>query len=341
MWSVLLSVLGIVVVVGLVLLVFLRDKKAWNATLKQLEAKTSLNLIGEDDLFRRGKLVGRTDDLRVEVDCFSDNQGDSSTHYHRARAWVDVSSSLRITPESFGTGFVKMLGGQDHEVGDPQFDPMVRIRGDASEAQAHLSAEARQAIADAMHFHCTVRDGYAAVYAEGTKPSIGELERVLELAIAIGKGMSMEGRLTDRLRVRALEDPLALVRARALRHLHELQPAESYPVAAEVLEAAGLAATVDAATSALSRRDVDLVLAAAVRLSVDGDTSAVPLLRAAAEGVPSDIAQQLERAVAEIQSRVSHAAGGGVTLASGAQSGGLSEAAKQGALSATRNREGA
>ncbi|MCB9780265.1 MAG: hypothetical protein H6742_16980 [Alphaproteobacteria bacterium] len=84
------------------------------------------------DWFSAPSITGAVGDQAVHVGQVTRKHGKSSTTYTVFRAPMDgpIPAGLSITREGFGDALMKMLGGQDIQIGDPVWDPKLRIKGD-------------------------------------------------------------------------------------------------------------------------------------------------------------------------------------------------------------------
>ena len=94
-------------------------------------------------LFSSAVLHGELDGVSVHVDILTRQEGETGSYYTQVwgRVPVVLPAGLRITPEGLGTTLVKMVGGQDIQVGDVVLDDRARIQGDSPEDIRGLFAD--------------------------------------------------------------------------------------------------------------------------------------------------------------------------------------------------------
>src|SRR5262249_12014908 len=98
----------------------------------------------------------------VTLDTHTDSSGESSTTYTRMRAPYVNPEGFRFTiyRKRFFSDLGKLLGMQDIEVGDPDFDEAFIIKGNDEERVCELFANAkiRQMIQDQLQIRLEVKD---------------------------------------------------------------------------------------------------------------------------------------------------------------------------------------
>lgn len=125
-----------------------KGKSAWQ------EAGMELGIACEAGGILSGpRLQGTVDGIRIEVDTHTQHSGNSSVTYTRYVAWhpAPIGLGLSVARQGAWRGVAKLFGVQDIEVGDPDFDAAVVVKGrDPAAVQAFLTPERRARILHAV-----------------------------------------------------------------------------------------------------------------------------------------------------------------------------------------------
>ncbi len=238
-------------------------------------------------------------------------------------ATIDVSCSIpsgvRVRPEGF-------FGGKDPDLGDPAFDSLVDLQGDAAWLSAAFSARAR---ADLLALQG--RGGYRLererVLASAHVDSDGsDIVRALEVAVRLAAALHLEPeQLPGALLARSRESAGDVGRLAALRLL------AAFPESPEARQLVGSGGRLDGdpafvamskavtapATAEpriinlLGHREIEVRRAAITWLESCGTADAVQALRDSSTG---QLKQPVREAVRAIQARVAHVDAGSLAL---------------------------
>lgn len=275
------------------------------ALLQQLADDLGLDWSAE---YPASTLWGQIDGVRVCVDRYSD--GDAT--WERVRAWPDVPTDVHIRGEQIGHVVLSLLGADDLQIGDPDFDNNLRLTGREEDLRRILSADVRRAMVEALPQHFSLREGVVEVRQEIPSVDSHALRLLVDRAVAISKALNDASLLST-----ATADPSPLARTHALRVLAEVDPGAARTVADQLLGSRP-------PQEALTGRVADLV-AAAIVLREEGTAADIPALRALQ--LPQSSMQELvDRTIATIQSRVASPAAGGLTISDNRQEGAISAA---------------
>jgi hypothetical protein len=189
------SVIVVVGVVGLVLLVRqvgrsgreqLRKEAASWQTLAEELGGTIESATGPWYRRTSERLVVELEGQRLALDIFVQSTGQSSITYTRVQAELPVAHRLQVSQEHVFAKLGKLLGGQDLEIGDLEYDEAYVIRGDDPDWVGRvLTPEVRdlhRAAPDALlHLH----KGTMIVQRLGRITDLAELRALLGLAAAV------------------------------------------------------------------------------------------------------------------------------------------------------------
>lgn len=118
----------------------------------------------------RGSVGGRA----VQLVTYTTGSGKSEqrwTALEAAAERADPGFALRVTREGLGARLAKLVGGQDVEVGNPDFDARFRVQAsDAERARRALGFGGQQAVAAMPAFH---------ELRVGGEPNLAELSRAV------------------------------------------------------------------------------------------------------------------------------------------------------------------
>jgi hypothetical protein len=112
--------------------------------------------------WKGSKLLVKHGEWTITLDTYTVSTGKSSTTYTRIRAPYINRDNFRFTiyRKSIFSGIGKMLGMQDVEIGDPQFDEDFIIKGNNEHQLRYLFAndKIRGSISTQQHIHLQVKD---------------------------------------------------------------------------------------------------------------------------------------------------------------------------------------
>ena len=128
------EVLFIVAVVSGIVALIVKKVQGYNRGIVEAwqDAATQLGMRFTPGAMTRSKSIqGQMYENRVEVDTFKRSSGKSSTTYTRYRTYFPESLGLglQLKQQGFMAGVASFFGSQDIELGDPQFDPEVVVKG--------------------------------------------------------------------------------------------------------------------------------------------------------------------------------------------------------------------
>ena len=140
---------------------------------------------------------GRLDGVPVRVDVVTRSSGENSSSYTVVRAdpGAELPRGLRLHKEGLGTSVVKLLGGQDIQIGVDEVDKKWRIRGESETVIAGLlrDPEVRRGLVDlaGSHRYSRVDGGDVVVEASGSggRNLDSQLALATRLAAAMATGM--------------------------------------------------------------------------------------------------------------------------------------------------------
>jgi hypothetical protein len=97
-------------------------------------------------LFQPRQIDGTRNGFSVRIHTFTRRSGENSTTYTQIRLAYPrpLGLGLKLTREGFFSGLTKLLGAQDIEVGDGEFDRMALVKGRNSESIAAFLTPARR-----------------------------------------------------------------------------------------------------------------------------------------------------------------------------------------------------
>ncbi len=116
----------------------------------------------EGGFWKGNKVQAHVGPWAITLDTYEDSSGDSSTTYTRMRAPYVNPDGFRFTiyRKSLFSGLGKILGMQDIEVGDPEFDEAFIIKGNDEDRVRVLFSDPkiRQMIEDQPQIRLEVKD---------------------------------------------------------------------------------------------------------------------------------------------------------------------------------------
>jgi hypothetical protein len=128
---------------------------------RRLSQEIGAEFIG-GGLWKDSKVQAHVGPWTVTFDTYTDSSGESSTTYTRMRAAYVNAEGFRFTiyRKSVLTNLGKLLGMQDVEVGDPQFDEAFVIKGNNENRLRMLFSDPkiRQMIQAQPHIRLEVKD---------------------------------------------------------------------------------------------------------------------------------------------------------------------------------------
>jgi len=115
--------------------------KAWQDAATQLGMRFT-----PGSVMHTKSIQGRLYENRVEVDTFKRSSGKSSKTYTRYRIYFPepLGLGLHLKQQGFMTGVATFFGSQDIEIGDPQFDPEVVVKGNYPERVVEFLTPSRR-----------------------------------------------------------------------------------------------------------------------------------------------------------------------------------------------------
>ncbi len=128
---------------------------------RQLSEKIGAEFV-EGGFWKGGKVQAHVGPWTVTLDTYTDSSTDHSVHYTRMRAPYVNSEGFRfmVYRKGFFSDLGKLLGMQDIEVGEPDFDEAFIIKGNDEDRVRVLFSDAkiRQMIQDQPHIRLEVKD---------------------------------------------------------------------------------------------------------------------------------------------------------------------------------------
>ncbi len=293
----------------------------------------------------------------------------------------------QVAAEGLFSGMGKLLGGEDVQIGDPAADGKLLLRGSEDEIVARMSAEARPKVMRAVTRGWEHEQGTWTYRRRGKMTNVSEMRAILAHGFEVTTALRMEGNRQQVLVQRALTDPLESARVRALEVRLKSGPLASTDeerlaasggmvgvVVAEAMGMRGIPALKHAiqtghgdtrlrAALALARLgEGDVAVRAILRQALSDEVVQVPVIRALAEvgtveevpalapiadGWMSSNRHLAKNAIRTIQSRITGAGvgqlslagsgGGDLSLAGDGQAGTLSEASAEAERARARN----
>jgi hypothetical protein len=183
--GILLLVGGIAVVYGHSVIARRHTVEAWKAAAERFHLQFELgdNLDGQ-------KIWGEVKGHAVRIHTIK--QGNSSMMRLRVDYLQPIGIGLRITSEGFFSGFSKMLGEQDIEVGSEPFDQMALIKGsDEAWVRQFLNKERRRDISQALREipNISIEDDHVHLVC-AVKSSASEIISLLVQMLSVAACMS-------------------------------------------------------------------------------------------------------------------------------------------------------
>jgi hypothetical protein len=179
-WAVIFSLaVVVIVVVGFVITRRQRDN-AW----KQLAGEVGGEFI-DGGMFRSSKVQARVQQWTLTLDTYTLSSGDSSTTFSRLRSPLQNKDGFQL--KLFREGLVgkldKALGGQDIEIGVPDFDDAFVIQGNnETKLQALLSdVKIRQLIQAQRSITLSLKGEELRFEAQGVIKDVPRLKSLFEL----------------------------------------------------------------------------------------------------------------------------------------------------------------
>jgi len=204
---------------ALILFFARQQRRALNQDWAKFAAEHGLEFLPPSFMGRpeiRGEYQG--DPIRLQT--ISRSAGNSQVTYTVARSLIQapVPEGFSVTREGLNTAIAKFFGGQDIQIGDATLDDKLRIKGGSPEEIRRALSEpmVQQALYGLLsaHQYSRVQRGQVFIEQRGRKRKGPELERMLQLSVALSAAFSL-----------AFSGPWrALAKERGL-HCDELGPA--------------------------------------------------------------------------------------------------------------------
>ncbi len=200
-------------------------------------------------LFSRPSMSGEVHGCRVRVEVYRRSSGKHSENFTRYRAYYPepLRLGLRLKREGMFSGVSKFFGSQDIEVGDPQFDGAVMVKGaDPVAVTRFLTPSRRMRVMRLFEAYngCEFRDEMIRWSRRGTETNadalVSTVRRLAQTARMLAGGQPADDALDAALVARRegrLEDALVLTR-RAAAAAPEPNP-ESRMLEGDILYAGG------------------------------------------------------------------------------------------------------
>ena len=195
-----------------------RLDEAWSWVASELRLHSA-----SEGRFTGRRLAGEVEGARVEVAEVQRGSGKSRRTFTRVLVYGDrnVSSELRIRPETGWTGVKKLFTGADVEVADEEFDREVHVEGDAARVSAALDAKCRKRLLWLCRsFDFELRDGVLHVDSPGRLKDPEQMVQAARVLLKVARGLSVGRKEVPAALARNAEhDPLADVRLMNLTRL--------------------------------------------------------------------------------------------------------------------------
>lgn len=234
---------------------------------------------------------------------------------------LELSASMR--------GLAPNLLADPHEVktGDQVFDDAVALTGNAVAAHTILDADTRRSLMEALGQDVDLEKGKLSRALGGSVPA-EVVEQAKEL-IALAATMYAAHGQFERAVERALHDPNEQVRRHAARAVLGIRITQAHRMLVQAL----LQPYAGRPLVEALEDESHVALAALIQLETTGAPADVAIIRARTAERHPDLHDEAEQAVGAIQARVKGDAAGRVSVASGAEHGGLTIARRGGGLS--------
>lgn len=241
------SVLLLMLVVGIVALVYsMTQKRKADEAWAQLAERHGLRL-SSVVRGRQRALSGELDGMPLELWQESRSHGKSSTTWTCLELQLPFHA-ISLTQEHLVSGFFTAMGGQDIQVGDPELDRKLVIKGNEDVVRALLDEEGRRAVM-LVNSHLWVRHGMVHYEVQKVGTDVERLEGWLERVALVARGLNEpQLGIDERLSRVAATDSDPVVAQGALRSLlsrttpevgrRQAEPCLSSPHAEVRLEAA-------------------------------------------------------------------------------------------------------
>ena len=179
----------IAVLVGAAILGHRKVDGAWRAAARELGLSTV-----QMGRFGQRSMVGKRGGLDVVIDTGSQGSGNHSKTYTRLRVKFPRSDTgYRLTKQGPFSQVGRFFAGRDLELGDPEFDSAVLVRGQNADAlRAHLTPRRRMVIQRFLsrNSECVIRDGEVELRAPDVVTSAALLDSMLDQLVRVAKVMA-------------------------------------------------------------------------------------------------------------------------------------------------------
>jgi hypothetical protein len=166
--------------------------------------------------FGTPRIHGHKDGLSLEVTFV---EGRNPTTFFKVRG---LPENLELSQEGGLATLGKILGGQDIEIGDPEFDDEIRVQGSEAVARAALTVEGRKRVLRQVKGDGKViKNGSASFRLHGTKMTADAIVLEVTSLLQMGKSLRLPCPVLDCVAGNAENDPLPVVRSRCFRFLRE------------------------------------------------------------------------------------------------------------------------
>ncbi len=210
-----------------------RFRSRWRTTLRLVVQARGLELEREHPLSGSVVAKGTVDGARIRID-----QVDRAGITHaRVRIWVSNLGDVEIVidPER-----AKEDRRTDLDVGDPNLDHRIRVRGREEDVVAALSDRAREALTGLVEHELHLSDECLTIAGLGLDQTAEELLSVVDRMGRVALAMTPSGSTRDRLITLVHSEGSALRRARVLGTLDRLDPDDAHTAAELLLADRGL-----------------------------------------------------------------------------------------------------
>lgn len=219
---------GIVLVIWLVTSHQKKVDAAWNKAAELLGMQYQ-----PGGVFGKRSISGWMAGHRVAVDTYTKSSGKSSNTYTRYRVHYPepLGLGLQLKKEGFLSSMAKLFGSQDIEVGDPQFDDEVLVKGtDPRRVVEFLTHSRRMRILRLLNSldGCEIGDASISYSRSGTETDPERMQRHVRRMISVAARLSDRAEESSSLD-RAIEAKRAGELGQALEHVRRGSAAEAAP----------------------------------------------------------------------------------------------------------------
>lgn len=215
LFSVLLGVGGVLAVV---IFKIVGDRQARRAYAEAAQALGFAHLPGQLGS-RRERMEGEINGVHLDVRTANRRRGKDKTLITRFEATAPgIPVSLKLSKESLGTTLGRMVGISDVEIGDPDFDHAVLVKGPSLVLSAALDARTREMIQQQITTAGLVVEGGAVVMESSERLKRADLivGRARAISHVAGRLVINGGEIPGRLRRNVEGDPFPGIRSHCL-----------------------------------------------------------------------------------------------------------------------------